>query len=235
MIQNELQKDKSMDITEFPLDDLSRRCAEETQKFKRQDGHDTQYCYEIFRRALAERIPEAFEEIYVIYQPQVRRWVSNHPKFPLSGEVEDFFSHEALSKFYFALGGDKFYNFATLPRVMQYLKACVFTAVKQYVRDHPPIELLPDGIDIAVTSDFAADIEAGLLWNHLCALLPDKNDQLLARDVFMLDLRPRDMAQKYPHIWKDARQVSVDLFRIRRILMNDPKLRNWLKGEGTDD
>lgn len=234
MIYNQRQKESPMNITEFPLDDLSQRCSEETKKFLRQAPHDPQYCYEMFRRALAEKDSEALDEIYRNYLPQIRRWVSSHPQFPLSGETDEFFAHDAFQKFFFALLGEKFNNFPTLSSVLGYLKSCVYTAVTQYVRDNRNPPVVMDEIDIPVITDLSADIEAEWLWKHLCSLLPDTNDQLLARCAFVLEMRPREIAKQYPAIWADAHQVSVRLHQIRRLLSKDPRLRE-LRGDDSKD
>ncbi|MBZ0283661.1 MAG: hypothetical protein K8L97_23190 [Anaerolineae bacterium] len=234
MIYNERQKEKSMDMREFPLDELSRRCAEETKNFLRHVPHDTEYCYELFRRALAEKDSEALDQIYLNYLPQMRRWVSNHSRFPISGEIDEYFAHHAFQQFFFALLGEKFNNFPNLSSVLAYLKSCVHTTVTQYVRDNRIPPLLLDDMDIPVISDLNADIEAEWLWKHICNLLIDANDQLLAQCVFVLEMRPREVAKQYPRIWVDAHQVSVRLHQIRRTLAKDPRLRNRLNGDSED-
>ena len=57
--------------------------------------------------------------------------------------------------------------------------------------------------------------------------LVDDNDRLLAHDVFVLALKPLQVAKRYPDRWATAREVSVALQRIRRALRRDPDLREW--------
>jgi hypothetical protein len=42
------------------LDDLTQRCASETEKFNRRDPSDSRFCFELLRRALADGIADAF-------------------------------------------------------------------------------------------------------------------------------------------------------------------------------
>jgi len=57
------------------------------------------------------------------------------------------------------------------------------------------------------------------------ALAYTVRDRLLARCAFVEDLKPRQIVKAYPAHWKDEREVSVELYRLRRLLRNDPDLR----------
>lgn len=235
MIYNQRQKESPMNITEFPLGDLSQRCSEETKKFVRRVAHDTQYCFELFRRALVEHVEEAVGHIHATYEPQILRWVNSHKEFPNTDETAEYFCQEAFRNFYFASLGEKFTRFSNLSKLLAYLKICVYSAINQYVRDHRSADLLPEDFDIEVSSDFNSDIETERLWKHIDSLLPEEKDQLLVRCTFVLDMRPREIAEAYMEFWPTARDVSVDLHRIRKILMKDPMLINWLTGDNTVD
>jgi hypothetical protein len=211
----------------FSIDDLARRCAEETEKFNRRQLHDTQFCFELLRRALADGVPEAFVHVYQIYERQVLNWVYAHNRFDQTGESAEFFAASALSAFYFALRGAKFDRFPALPQVLLYLKLCVHTAIAQYIRDQQPSAATPldDASAIAHTPDLGTQAAAAELWVHICRLLPDERDRMLARCAFLQDLKPRQIVEAYPAQWSNEREVSVALYRIRRILRNDSELR----------
>ena len=44
----------------MPNEELARLCAIETEKFNRRQSSDAQFCFELFRRALAEGASESF-------------------------------------------------------------------------------------------------------------------------------------------------------------------------------
>jgi len=209
------------------LDNLTQRCVEETEKFNRHQPNDPQFCFELLRRALAEGISEAFTHVYQVYERQVLRWVYSHSRFEQTGESADFFARSALSNFYFALRGPKFERFPSLPQVMSYLKSCVHTAIVQYLRDQPTFASTPldDASETAHAPDLGGRVDTAELWAHICRLLPDPRDRLLARYVFIQDLKPRQIVGMYPTQWRDEREVSVDLYRIRRVLRSDAELR----------
>ncbi|HEU5101265.1 MAG TPA: hypothetical protein VFU22_19715 [Roseiflexaceae bacterium] len=209
------------------LDELAQRCASETEKFNRRASSDSQFCFELLRRALADGVADAFTRVYQIYERQVLVWVYSHSGFVRSGESADFFVSAAWSTFYFALRGPKFGGFPSLPQVLAYLKLCVHTAIAQYLRDQQPAPTTPldEAPDASHAPDLAARIAAADLWRQIERLLPDPRDRLLARCSFVEDLKPRQIVKAYPSRWKDEREVSVELYRIRRLLRNDPELR----------
>jgi hypothetical protein len=216
-----------MTVARLPVDDLARRCAEETEQFNRRRPHDPQFCFELLRRALAEGVPEAFTRVYQIYERQALSWVYSHRRFEQTGESAEYFAGAALSAFYFALRGPKFERFPALPQVLSYLKLCVHTAIAQYLRDQQPAATRPldDATMLAGAPDLDARTAAAELWGEICRLLPDERDRALARYVFLHDLKPRQIVQEHPKQWGSEREVSVALYRIRRVLRSDLALR----------
>lgn len=216
-----------MTVAGLPLDDLARRCAEETEQFSRRRSHDPRFCFELLRQALAEGVPEAFARVYHVYERQVLNWVYSHQRFEQTGESAEYFASAALSAFYFALRGPKFERFPALAQVLSYLKLCVHTAIAQYLRDQQPAAtaILDDATTITDTSDLDAQVLAAELWGEICRLLPDERERTLARCVFLQDLKPRQIVQAHPKQWNSEREVSVALYRIRRVLRNDLALR----------
>lgn len=215
-----------MTVSSLSVDALAQRCAEETDKFNHRQPSDAQFCFELLRRALGEASSEAFTRVYQIYERQVLAWVYSHSRFGQTGEDAEFFAGTALRTFYFALRGPKFDKFPSLPQVLAYLKLCVHTAIAQYIRDQQPAPTTPidDVGELAHTPDLGTRADAADLWLHICQLLPEERDRSLARYAFMHDLKPRQIVSAYPSEWRDEREVSVALYRIRRTLRNDPEL-----------
>jgi hypothetical protein len=218
-----------MNVSTLTVDALAQHCAEDTQKFYRQQSSDSQFCFELLRRALAEQQADAFARVYQIYEAQVLNWVYHHPRFPQTNESTEYFASFAMSRFYFALRGDKFGRFAMLPQVLAYLKMCTHTAILHYLRSQPaaPLADLEEAHVVDSHQPVDADLSIAELWSHICTLLPDQIDQLLARCVFVQDLKPAEIADRYPQHWRKSREVSVALQRIRRNLRHDPELRRW--------
>lgn len=222
-----------MAVAHLSVDEIAQRCAEETDKFNHRQPSDAQYCFELLRRALGDESNEAFARVYQVYERQVMSWVYSHSRFSQTGEDAEYFAGAALRTFYFALRGPKFEKFPSLPQVLLYLKLCVHTAIAQYIRDQQPTITTPiDEVgEIAHTPDLGTRADAADLWAHIARLLPEERDRQLARYVFMQDLKPRQIVAAYPTQWRDEREVSVALYRVRRTLRGDADLRRWLERE----
>ncbi len=223
-----------MSLAGLPVDVVAQRCAEETEKFAIHRVSDPQFCFELLRRALADGLADAVTHMYHIYEPQVRSWVHRHPGFASAHESPDHFVSAALSTFYFALRGPKFDRFGSLGQVLTYLKMCVHTAILQHLRDQQGRATVPLDAAETLTTVPALELDPSTseVWTHICHLLPDQREQLLARCAFFDDLKPRQISALYPAVCKTERDVSVALYRVRRRLRDDADLRRWL---GNDD
>ncbi|GAC1545744.1 MAG: hypothetical protein NVS2B7_20610 [Herpetosiphon sp.] len=215
-----------MAVAKLSVDDLARRCAEETDKFQQRQTSDPQFCFELLRRALVDEASEALTSVFHIYEPRVRIWVYSHTRFPQTAESAEYFAAEALRSFYFALRGTQFERIPSLPQALSYLKLCVHTAILRYLRDQPPkasswddITEQPAPPDVELSNDIAA------VWQRICQLLPHERDQLLARCTFVENMKPRQIVAAYRAQWPTEREISVALYRIRRVLRNDAALR----------
>jgi len=216
-------------VKALSIDDLARLCATETAKFNRRQPSDAQFCFELLRRALAEGVTEAFTHVYQIYERQVRIWVHSHTRFAQTGESNEYFLSAAWSTFYFALRGHKFAGFASLPQALAYLKVCVHTAIMLYLRDQQPgATLALDRHPGIAMPEKPEPLDMTQLTERIAQLLPDLQDRLLAHCVFAEDLKPRQIVKAYPGHWNNERDVTVALYRIRRILRNDAQLRRLL-------
>ncbi len=229
-----------MSYADMSVRDLAHHCGEETAKFRQQQAYDSHYCFELMRRALLENTSEAFTRVYQVFEPQVQRWVYAHPRFQQTDESVEYFASAAFSSFYFALRGEKFAQFNSVARVLTYLKLCVHSAIAQYIRDQHLEEMLPllpldDIREVAHTTDFSDKMQARDLWEYICKLLPNEEDQELANYVFVQGLKPAEIIKLVPGKWRNEREISVALQRIRRILRKDERLKGWISGDDSTD
>lgn len=216
-------------VDSLSIDELARLCAIETDKFNHRLPSDSQFCFELFRRALAAGASEAFTHVYTIYERQMQAWVQRHPQFSRSAESAEYFASAAWAKFFFALRGPKFAEFRSLPAVLSYLKLCVFTVIALYLRDQQRALLVPlEATTVAETPDMQAGVVAEQITRRIAELLPDERDRVLAHARFVEQLMPREIVRAYPGWWKDERAVSIEVYRIRRVLRADAELRQLL-------
>ncbi len=221
-------------IAQMSLDNLAQHCAEETQHYLRKEQSRDIYCLELMRQALYEKLSEAFTHIYRVYEPLVRHWIARHQGFEQTNEPVDYFVGIAFSNFYFATRGEKFKRFTALAQLLTYLKRCVYTSIAQHLRDSiiphtVPLETAPP-ITMHQPEKFLALAD---VWNRITTLLPAEADQFLVQCIFSQGLKPADVVELKLQ-WATARQVSVDLQRIRRILRKDDELRELLSTDSSD-
>ncbi len=230
-----------MTFNSLSLNDLADHCAEETSKFHRNQQNDTRYCYELMRRAFKENVSDALTHVYRIYEPLVRNWVYSHSHFADTGEHAEDFVNVAMTTFYFAVRSKNFEDFGELSRLLSYLKMCVHTSILQALRKRQHIQIEPHEADdeSAHTPDDSEKVDRALdkeqLWEYIRQLFPDEHDMLLIRCYFVYDLKPAEITELHPAIWKKSRDVTVNLQRIRRVLRADKQLREFLGDEFEDD
>ncbi|RPI93757.1 MAG: sigma-70 family RNA polymerase sigma factor [Chloroflexi bacterium] len=219
-----------MSVNIVSIDELARKCEEETQKYIRQQAHETRYCFELMQRGLGQELSEAFTQVYRIYEGLALKWVNSHPRYYMTGESADYFVSAAFSRFYFAVKGSEFARFPSVAQVLQYLKLCVQTVIAEYLRKAARIPEI--ALELAIHSladdNIETSSEARELWQYILSQLASDTDQLLAELCFLYDLKPAEIADKYAEHWPTARDVSVALQRIRRNLRKDTRLRQWL-------
>jgi hypothetical protein len=209
-------------------EELIAQCHEETIRFYHTNRSNSPSCYELFRRALDDHDQQAFAAIFRIYERQVLSWITQHPVFWRTNYTREDYASIAFSRFYFALNGNIAAGFPSVDRILSYLKSCVHTAIYQeYRKQRKNLGELPiDEFEpFAPPSDQLHEFED--LWTYLCVLIPDTVDQILMRCAFVEQLKPQVIAAEYPEYWESARDVSIALYRIRKILRADPALQKW--------
>jgi hypothetical protein len=222
---------ETQDFSRIDPEILAEHCSDETKKYFRKLPYEAGYCFELLCRACRDEDEVALTYVYRNYLPVLEARARRHPIFPESSQDAVAIARTALSSFYFAVKGEKFLQkFYALAQALAYLYTCVHTAVLEDVQHNSALETSPEDIP-APTPPSAAELQE--LWEHICRLLPDTNDQRLAYLRFVLEMKPAEIAQLHPRIWATARSVSVTLQDIRRHLRADPYLRG-LAGLGSE-
>jgi DNA-directed RNA polymerase specialized sigma24 family protein len=212
------------------LTEIAQRCREESQRYFAQLTFDPQYCYELFRRALVDRLDEAWALLYTQYAPQITRWVERHPGFATSGEEAALFVNQALQKLWMALTPAKFANFPSLSALLSYLQLCVHSAVTDHLRAREQAaQLDPDAEQGPDPQDEVLSAEArSAFWQRIQERLKSEQEVHLLYYRFVLDLKPRQICERFPDEFPDV-DVVYDLTQnILARLRRDPELRQFL-------
>lgn len=221
-------------ISELPTNELAHHCAEETDKFKRDHDNNPDFCFELFRRALADHDDEALSYIYHIYLPSLYKKIRYKFQTIIEEDIEHFILH-GFTKFVRELRSPKYKNlkknFKTLAAVISYLKTCAFNVIKEHLRKKRVVTVSIE--QIIVPKKIFDPIDWGIqleqIWERICELIPDEKDQFLARCIFVEHLKPSEILEFHSDIFRDTEEIRIASQRIKRILRKDPTLRDLLK------
>jgi hypothetical protein len=217
------------------VDRLADECAEQTARFFSRTQHNTDYCFELFRRAIVSCNSFAWEKIYIIYQPLVASWVSRHSGMGIVGEEIDYFVNGAFDKMWSAMNVEKFSQFQDLASLLRYLQTCVHSVVVDHTRSNQIgttnlenwSNLAPP--DSPLIEQYVTDkLERLRLWQMIFRLLKDEKELVVLRCSFVYDLKPSEVYAAYPELFKSLEE----LYRVKRNLLNrlrrNPTIRQFL-------
>lgn len=212
-----------MDIRRTPLAELVATCREETERFLRREPSRDDYCFEIFRRAICDRVQRAWEAVFAQYQGMVLAWVRRHPVAASTREDDAFWVNRTFDRFWTAVGPDRFDAFPNMAALLRYLKLCAHSVLLDEVRARGAArhEQLTDQIAERIETPDVADTAVGQLtgsdlWEAVAAEMQDEAERRVAYCCFVLDLKPREVQERYPELY-----ASVDdVYRIKRNLLD---------------
>jgi hypothetical protein len=211
----------------IPLSELSRLCAEETNKYYNQQAHDPRYCFELFRRAISDASEQAWERVYSVYQSLVTRWVRRHPSFVAVEEEAQYFVNRAFEKMWSAVTAEKWSNFPDLAALLRYLQMCVngvivdFGRQKELAKELSQLDVVesspePAALESAVERGITAAESRRAIWQTVSRQLKDEQEQRLIYGSFVLALKPRELVARYPETFVDANEV----YRVKENVLN---------------
>src|SRR5215472_14897498 len=104
---------------------LVDRCSSEEDNYRRGKPSDEQYGMELFRRALQQRDPLAWEAVQQHFGETVLHWMRSHPlrKVICNFDSEENYVAQTFARFWQATVGRREISFKTLAAALQYLRA----------------------------------------------------------------------------------------------------------------
>ncbi|WP_338256918.1 hypothetical protein [Dictyobacter halimunensis] len=203
------------------INELARRCSEETNKFLKQNVSNERYCLELFRRAIINRDEGAWSYIYQQYAPLVLTWVTQHQSAaPILGQDGGApLVNAAFAKFAQALTPLKIANFESLAAILKYMKMCVHSVVadevrvrqaRQYEDTLDSIEHEPASDDPA--EDVVSSLAAQHLWQIILEEVRGEDERILIYEAYVHGMKPGEISAQHPRHF-----ASVDdVYRIKR-------------------
>jgi RNA polymerase sigma factor (sigma-70 family) len=203
-------------LDHMTIDNLAQKCAQETDLYFTRKDFDSRFCFELFRRAIADNDERALEVLIAQYQPLVARWVDKwmrkHTDFPLANEEAQDFIAQAFERFWISFTPIKLDKSQSLAAVLSYLQMCVNGAItdawrklrrRQFEQEtgdetDTPLEPEPTPEDILQTSEF---------WELIKKKSKDPREYAVAYASYSLDLSPREILVEYPDLFADVNEV----------------------------
>lgn len=184
-------------VEQIDVPGLARRCQEETDRYLRGEAFSERFCFELFRRAIVERVDAAWAGVYAQYSSLVRIWLKTRMD-------EDEGVNAAFERFWHAVDAAKFARFGSLAAVLSYLKMCVHTTVLDHARaqrqntldmDLDTIQSVsaPDSVEGTVGERLAA----AELWRQVSEVLTQEAERRVIYLSYVVGLTPREIQARH--------------------------------------
>lgn len=231
----------SDELTSLTLSGLRHRCSQETERFFKRQDHDPRYCYELFRRAVFARDSQAWELLYLQYQPLITGWVERHSMYSATGEEAQYFANWAFEKMWAVLTPEKFAKFPDLKAILRYLQMCVHSVIVDYLRTREQSALHEDrsrdeednvlenqADDLNLEEQVFTQAQAEALWRWLNDRLKNDKERRVVYGCFVLGLKPGDLYAEYPQVFQSVREVYLTKENLLERLRRDPEFDQWV-------
>lgn len=190
------------------------------------------FCWQLFRQAVVAQSTEAWAGVYAQYRERMIRWACYYGAANVS-EAEDVI-HMAWLKFRAAMHPEALDRFPGIQSVLAYLRRCVQSVYiderRREQREQFHLESLPLSETTHGRSFETLLLEKNVRQQavaYIYAGLEDETERLVLSLSFEYDMKPADIAARYPTVFASARDVSRVKERVLRRLANDPQLRQW--------
>jgi hypothetical protein len=225
------------DLQQMAVAELARRCADETELYFHHKTHDTQYCFELFRRAIRQGDQLSWEMICLQYQPLVTGWIKQHPRFESSSEEIQYFVNGTFAKIAGTLTPEKFAGFSEVASLLRYLKMCVHSVIFDHTRkmDQMNMSVLDDASEEVSTDPLPEEqtsdhLSRQALWGFVDARLNqnDPKERYVIHGSFVLDLKPQEIFDHFRNVFTDVDEIYRVKQNVLARLRRDPEMQRFL-------
>lgn len=220
-----------MDVRLAAVADLARLCREETGRYLRREPSRDEFCLELLRRAIVAGDQDAWAAIVAQYRGMILSWLRKGYGTAMRAEDDDHWVNRTFERFWQAVGPERFASFPGLATLLQYLKQCAITAILDDARQqarHRADEHAAPPTAAADPEPLALDALArDDLWRLVAAEAQGEAERVVARESFILDLKPGEIHARHPRLFASAAEV----YRAKRNLLDrlrrSPALRDF--------
>jgi len=202
-----------LDLAALPLDEIAARCRTESEHYRRGRSYEPHYCFELFRRALAERDNDAWHLLMSQYQRLVWQWIRvtlmRLDVWVDDAGIEDI-SQDAWLRLHRYIPPERFASFTGLGALVKYLRTATVAACHDWVDQQ--VWSGTSGLELplrqTVSQPDPEDLEADELRAYIRACLKNDRERAVLELHFGDGLPPRVIARECPQLFRDATHVS---------------------------
>ncbi len=217
---------------------LAHHCGQQTERFWQRLVSDSRYCYELFRKALAQpHEPDskvAWNFLHRQYERQTMLWVKKHKSFPSTGREPYDLAELALEKMWvsFANKEGKFDDFPSDPEyglkaLLKFLQLCVHSVVMDGISRRNELPL-PGTDDEGRNEPISEDIDrlaAADFWACVHDRLKTEKERIVVDASYAHGLKPRQVYEVYGDIFESVREIHRTKENVLARLRRDESLR----------
>ena len=212
-----------MTVRDLPLVELARQCREQTARFLHGEERDDTFCFELFQRAVVHREDAAWAAIMTQYRGIVLAYVGQHTTAAMFNEPDEYWLNRAFQRFWSAVGPERFGQFPDLASLLKYLKLCVHSVLMDEARARRASGGTTSLDEVSESAPDTADAEHTVLgklaseqlWAAIARELQDEAEEKIAYFSFARDLKPAEIATRFPSLFSSV----ADVYRIKRNLL----------------
>lgn len=221
---------ENIDPLPMSLHVLGDLCKQQTQRFLQQFEPDNRYCFELWRRAVQDRVDDACTLIVDVYTGLVKHWVRSYLHTASDADIDDCVNFAFASMFQSLRKADRFARFDDLKPLVIYLRRCANSAALKHHRKNERYQsaALTDDDTKIVGPDKPSveeDFEKKAAYALAKANLKSKKEEIFFDTYFELDLKPRQIYEMYPDEFQDVNEVylvkQVLVERLRRVFKKE--------------
>ena len=209
---------------------LADRCANELKRHRRKEPADDRFCLEIFRRAIVQRMDQAWSVLQQRFGEIVRIWLHSHPNsdVALMRDTEENYVAQTFSRFWYAVR-DQYLEFMTLNAALSYLHATLNGIVMDALRSRLRSKEVPLPEPGFPEEPMIEDpFDGHMLWDSIQSLLSDKRERRVAYLLYYCGLKPREIVTRCSKEFDDVKEVyRLNHSVVERLRRNRDRLR-WL-------
>lgn len=238
MAGNQNYSPDGLDPRALSISSLAHLCRKETDRFFSRIDSDDRYCHELFRRAIQEHDDTAWEILIEQYSALVKSWIQRHPSYAMADEDKDFFVNRTFDNFWYAFSRDrdKLQKFDNVKSLLQYLKLCTNSAVKEYVsrRMRPqemafssrPVLSIANPVNPITSAE--NKLHAKNIWQYVLSVLKSDQERIVAEEFLLYDLKPREIYARNEETFSSVGQVRRIKENLMARLRRDQQLAAFL-------